>query len=411
MKILFLLTQDLESPAGVGRYFPWARELARAGHQVIIAALHSNFASIDRKNFIRDDVEVNYVAQMHVLKQNNLKTYYPAHRLVAITVKATYELVKFAWNCNADIIQIGKPHPMNGLAGLITRVFQGRPVFLDCDDLEMANIHFGSSWQKIGVHYFETMMPRHVDYVSVHTNFLRDRVLSLGVKPERIIYLPHGTDSVRFSQIDPRRVEKLHQELRLEGRKVITFIGSLSLPSHPIDLLLDAFQQVHTALPQATLLIVGGGEEYERLVARANWLGLSESVLFRGRVPGTDVPLYYKLAVLAAEPVIDNTVGKSSLPIKMFEAWVAGVPFITQDVGDRRMLLGEPPAGLLAKAGNANSLASEILRLLTHPELTSQLRERGFEQAKKYSWQNLAKQMEDAYKKALLIKHGNTIRN
>ncbi len=68
MKILFLLTQDLESPAGVGRYFPWAQGLARLGHQVSIAALHANYAALKKTHFEAGGVDIQYVAQMHVLK-------------------------------------------------------------------------------------------------------------------------------------------------------------------------------------------------------------------------------------------------------------------------------------------------------------------------------------------------------
>ena len=408
MKILFLLTQDLESPAGVGRYFPWARELARLGHQVSIAALHSNYATLERKYFEIQDVEVNYVAQMHVRKQANLKTYYPANQLIGIAARATYELVKAAWNSNADIIQVGKPHPMNSIAGLMARYLKSKLLFVDCDDFEMANIHFGGRWQKLGVHFFETTTPRYADYVSVHTKFLQKQVENLGVKRERIIYLPHGADHARFSQTDPSKAEALRSALGLTGKQVVAFIGSLSMPSHPVDILLEAFLQVHTVLPQTILLIVGGGEEYERLVAKAGWLGLGNAIIFKGRVPGADVPLYYQLANVAAEPVIDNPVGRSSLPLKMFESWVAGVPFVTQDVGDRKMVLGDPPAGLLAEAGDANSLANTLIKVLSDGELAARLRNRGYEQAKNYSWEQLSKKMESAYLKALSEKHGGS---
>jgi glycosyltransferase involved in cell wall biosynthesis len=409
MKILFLLTQDLESPAGVGRYLPWAQELARLGYEVTIAALHANFAALDRTHFVSEGVEVNYVSQMHVLKQNNLKTYFPGRQLLGITATATQKLLSAAWKSNADIIQVGKPHPMNGTAALILRYLKRKIIFLDCDDFEMANIHFGAGWQKIGVHFFETMLPKHVDYVSVHTSFLREQVLQLGVKKERIIYLPHGADTHRFVTPDYIKTEKIREELGLAGKKVIVFIGSLSLPSHPVDILLDAFQQVHTTIPQSVLLIVGGGEEYDALVARAHWLGLKGAVIFRGRVPGADVPLYYSLANLSVEPVKDNPVGRSSLPLKMFESWAAGVPFITQDVGDRKLLIGDPPAGITAKAGDANSLADAILRVLGDSGLWQQLRQRGFEQAKKYSWENLARQMDIVYREVILRKYGHTV--
>jgi len=409
MKILFLLTQDLESPAGVGRYLPWAQGLARLGHQVSIAALHANYASIMDKQFIKDGVSVNYVAQMHVLKKDNLKTYYSSNQLLRITASATIELIKAAWRSNADIIQVGKPHPMNGMAGLIERYIKGKIVFLDCDDFEMANIHFGANWQKAGIHYFETMLPRHVDYISVHTNFLRDQVINLGVKQDRIVYLPHGTDGFRFTQPDPAQVEKLRVELGLSGKKVVAFIGSLSIPSHPIEILLDAFQLVSTAIPQAVLLIVGGGEEYNHLVEKANWLGLKETVIFRGRVPADDVPIYYKLADVSAEPVIDNPVGRSSLPLKMFESWVSGVPFVTQDVGDRKIVLGEPPAGLIAEAGDPNALARSILEVLGDEQLAEQLRKRGLERGKTYSWENLSRRMEAAYQRAFYQKYGTSV--
>jgi glycosyltransferase involved in cell wall biosynthesis len=401
MKILFLLTQDLESPAGVGRYFPWAQGLARLGHQVSIAALHANYASLKRTHFEAGGVDIQYVAQMHVLKEDNLKKYYPAGQLIKIVMQATKQLVNAAWKSDADVIQVGKPHPMNGMAGLVAHTLKKKVLFVDCDDFEMANIHFGGNWQKAGVQYFERLMPRRADYVSVHTHFLKDQVIRLGVKPERVIYLPHGVDKVRFSMIEVGEVERLRQEMDLGGKKVITFIGSLSLPSHPVDILLDAFQQVKTVLPETMLLIVGGGEEYDRLRARANWLGLKEDVIFQGRVPGAEVPKYYGLADVSAEPVIDNPVGRSSLPLKMFESWASGVPFVTQDVGDRKLLLGEPPAGRLAQAGDANSLANAILEILRNPELAEKLRQLGYKRAEQYSWENLARQMETAYQKAI----------
>ncbi len=335
------------------------------------------------------------------LKEDNLKKYYPAGQLIKIVMQATKQLVKAAWSSEAEIIQVGKPHPMNGSAGLVAHYLKKKVLFVDCDDFEMANIHFGGSWQKAGVQYFERMMPRRADYVSVHTHFLRDQVIGLGVKPERVIYLPHGADNQRFSMVADGEVERLRQALGLEGKKVIAFIGSLSLPSHPVDVLLDAFQQVMTVLPEARLLIVGGGEEYDRLRARANWLGLKEGVIFQGRVPGAEVPKYYGLADVSAEPVIDNAVGRSSLPLKMFKSWAAGVPFVTHDVGDRKLLLGEPPAGRLAQAGDANSLANAILEILGNPDLAEKLRQLGFDRAKQYSWDNLARQMEIAYQKAI----------
>lgn len=75
MKILFLLTQDLESPSGLGRYWPLARELAVLGHQICILALHADFDNLKTKKLVKDNVAIHYVGQMHVKKRNSNKEY------------------------------------------------------------------------------------------------------------------------------------------------------------------------------------------------------------------------------------------------------------------------------------------------------------------------------------------------
>jgi glycosyltransferase involved in cell wall biosynthesis len=406
MKILFLLTQDMESPAGAGRYFPLARGLVKLGHQVTIAALHADFSSLRQTRFENKGVEIWYVDQMHVMKQGNRKLYYPAHQLLLRMARASLALSWAALSTPADIVHIGKPHPMNSIAGLAARALKRRTVFLDCDDLEVATSHFSGKWQRWGVAFFEDGMPHRVQHVTTHTYFLRDRLVRMGVPPERITYLPNGVDRERFAASDPLKLAALREQLGLQGQQVVAFIGSLSLPSHPVDLLLDAYQIVKERLPDSRLLIVGGGEEYERLVARVQELGLGSATVFTGRVPAVEAPLYYRLADVLVDPVIDNEVGRSRLPLKMFESWAAHVPFVTADVGDRKLVVGQPPAGLLARPGDARSLAEALLQVLTHPDQANALRQAGTKRSEEFDWDRLAQRLESSYLKFVKAEAG-----
>jgi glycosyltransferase involved in cell wall biosynthesis len=397
MKILFLLTQDMESPAGAGRYFPLARGLVKLGHQVRIAALHADFGALQEKRLEQKGVEISYVAQMHVLKKGNRKLYYPAHRLLWLMAQATWALSRSALSLPADIVHIGKPHPMNSVAGLLARHLRGKRVFLDCDDLEIATSHFSGKWQRWGVALFEDGMPKRVDHVTTHTYYLRERMMRSGLPAERITYLPNGVDTERFRPPDPARLEALRGSLGLQGKQVVAFIGSLSLPSHPVDLLLEAYLKVRGAAAGSVLLIVGGGEEFDRLSRRVEELGLQGSTIFTGRIPAAEVPLYYRLADVVVDPVIDNEVGRTRLPLKLFESWAAQVPFVTADVGDRKMVMGDPPAGLLAAPGDTDSLAQAILRVLSTPGLTEELRQLGSKRAVEYDWERLAQRLESVY--------------
>lgn len=371
------------------------------GHQVSIAALHGDFASLQQTRFIQQGVNIHYVAQMHVLKRGSEKSYYPAPQLLGLTMKATWGLSRAALNTPADIVHIGKPHPMNSLAGLLARYLKAETVFLDCDDLEAASNRFAGSWQQRMMSGFESNMPRRVHHVTTHTTFMRKRLLSLGIPEERVSYLPNGVDPGRFALPEPGQIEALRSGLDLAGKKVVAFIGSLSLPSHPVDLLLEAFGHVHKAQPGSVLLLVGGGEDYHRLEAQTIDLGLEQGVRFCGRIPPDKVALYYQLADVCVDPVYDNDAARGRSPLKLFESWICGVPFVTADVGDRALLLGDPPAGVLARPGDADALAQAILEVLEKPDLSQALRQRGLERVQDYYWDHLAGELDGIYRKHL----------
>ena len=397
MHILFLLTQDLDSPAGLGRYFPLAKYLARMGHKVEIAALHANYQSLKDKTITTEGVNIHYVAQMHVRKVENQKHYFSTSQLLAISLQATIALSKAALRSQADIIHIGKPHPMNSIAGLLAGKLRKAKICLDCDDYEAATGHFNNSWQKSVVSYFEDKLPITVGHVTTHTHFLYDRLIKLGVPEERLTYLPNGVDPERFPHIDSQKIDRIRNELDLQGRKVVAFIGSLSSPSHPVDLLLEAFVQVHQRNPESVLLFVGGGDEFLPTQQKVLKSGISESTRFTGFIPPAQIAAYYHVADCVVDPVYDDLIGRSRLPLKMFESWMGETPFITADVGDRRFVSGDPPASALVQPGNAHALALGIEKILLDDQYAGNLRQRGLERVKEFYWNELAKTVENIY--------------
>jgi len=401
LRVLFLLTQDLGSPSGLGRYLPMARGLSRLGYQVSAAALHSNYENLPAKRITEEGVDIHYVAPMHVRKQGSTKSYYTPAGLFWVAARATWQLSRATIGSKVDIIHIGKPHPMNSVAGMAAKYLLGRRVFLDCDDYEAGVGHFRSSLEKSGVVYFEDHIPLHVDRVTTNTYFTFHRLVGLGVPPEKITYISNGVDQLRFQAPDIERMNSLRTKLNLHGKQVVAFIGSLSRPGHPVDLLFRAFQQVLEHRPDSLLLVVGGGDDFERLVDLGKIMGLENSVVFTGRIPPEDVVVYYHLAHVSVDPVLDDGAARGRSPLKLFESWACGVPFVSSDVGDRRLLLGEPSAGLLARPGDPVSLGVQILKVLSDEDLAARLRLRGTERVKAYYWDALVKDLDQLYRRTL----------
>lgn len=385
-KILFLLTQDLASPSGLGRYFPIAKYLVEQGYQAEIGALHSDYENLPVRDVVVEGVNVHYVSQMHVRKVHNQTQYFSNNALIKIAHQAAWRLLGLVVRSKPDLILIGKPHPMNSFAGLVGGWLIRKPVIVDCDDYEAASNRFSFQWQYKIVRHFENSVPKSARHVTTNTYFNLERMAALGIPRTKISYLPNGVDQDRFENLDPEKLAQLREHLTLSGFKVVAYIGSLSLANHPVDLLLESFRRIAASNGQVKLLIVGGGADLDNLKAQAVALGIDERVVFCGRVDSDQVPYYYQLADVTVDPVNETEAAKGRCPLKMFESWMAGVPFVTADVGDRRILAGEPTAALLAVPGDSQNLAEKINSILNDDRLKAKLQSTGFEQVKEYTW-------------------------
>jgi glycosyltransferase involved in cell wall biosynthesis len=397
VRILFLLTQDLESPSGLGRYLPLAKELTRLGHTVTIAALHSNYQSLVSRRFNFDEVDVLYVSQMHVQKTGNIKQYFPAGKLLFLTAAATWRLSKAAINFPADIVHIAKPHPMNSIAGLLSKRDRKR-IYLDCDDNETASLRFYNKWQSKIIRFFELRMPGWVDYVTTNTMYTYNRLNKIGIPSEKILYLSNGVDLERFKQPKQEIINALQEKHFLANKKVISFIGSLSESSHPISLLITAFAHLAPQSSDYHLMLVGGGEDFNQYNEQIKGLGLSDRVTFIGRVPPVEVVNYYYLSDVTVDPVFDDEAAKGRSPLKLFESWACGVPFVTSDVGDRKLLMGSPQAGVLTKPGDPINLSVGINEVLSNKDLSKSISLLGRERVFNYTWDKLALKLDSFYR-------------
>lgn len=348
MKFCFILTQDLESPSGLGRYYPWANELNKLGNKVDIIALHGNYKNLkEKKHIFRNNFSVNYVSNMHVLKEGNTKNYFPLFELMWIVFVATIRLLLFAVKSGADIYIVGKPHPMNSIAGIFCKILLRKFLIVDCDDDETNSGNFRGNWQKLIIRFFELRVPKFADLVTTNTSYSEERLIKSGIDEKKIYYLSNGVDPSRFNNIKNDKLECLREKLGLVDKKVIAYIGSMSLSNHAIKLLIDAFGLLIKSNKDCRLLLVGGGEDFDALVSFVKVRGLDSFTIFTGRIDPKEVKYYYKLADITVDPVNDDIAAKARSPLKIFESWACGVPVVTLPIGDRKELIKNHLNGFL----------------------------------------------------------------
>lgn len=394
MKIAFVLTQSLDSPSGLGRYGPLARELSRMGHSVELFALHPAWDTLAQKQFYEAGVHVHYVAQMHVRKSGSHKQYFSPAQLLRVSLQATLKLAQALRHSQAQIIQLGKAQPFNVLAARLGS--RQRPIFCDCDDYEAETNQFSGQWQKSIVRYFEDSIIGLARGLTVNTRFAQARYAALGFPAERIIYVPNGVERSRFGQVGDAAA--LRQQWHLTSHEeLVLYVGTLGRKSHPVDLLLEAFQILSQSRPQTRLMLVGGGEDFVTLQEAAHTLGIGEKVIFCGRVPPETIPTYLSLATVTVDPVYDDLVARARSPLKLFESLAMGIPIVTADVGDRRTLLADGLVGHLVAPGNPQALAEGLLTILTNPLLHQQMTVNALRQREHWYWDRLVQEFVQVY--------------
>jgi glycosyltransferase involved in cell wall biosynthesis len=186
---------------------------------------------------------------------------------------------------------------------------------------------------------------------------------------------------------------------------VVGFVGRF-VPEKGILTLIKALSSL-TLLPWK-LLLLGRGELKTTIEETAASTGIQERLITIESVPHDRVPDYINLMnvlVLPSETTYNfktlTAAGwKEQFGHVLIEAMACRVPVIGSDSGEIPHVIGD--AGLVFPEGNSEALSNCLKQLMTQPELTEQLAQKGYERAMvNYTNKALAKQQLEFYRELL----------
>ena len=229
-----------------------------------------------------------------------------------------------------------------------------------------------------------------VTYVSSWCGERIGSVLPAGVEMRR---LAPGVDVSRFH---PGVGSGLRTSLRLDDAPVVTCVSRL-VARKGQDTLIRAWPRVLDAVPEAVLVLVGGGPDRARLESLAGPLG--ESVRFTGSVPWASIPPYAGLGDVFALPCRTRRFGlePEALGIALLEAAACGLPVVAGDSGGVADAVRHGETGYLVDPYNPVAVAVRIVELLRDVDLRKRLGAAGRSWvADEWTWSRAGAALRDA---------------
>ncbi len=305
-----------------------------------------------------------------------------------------------------DLIHLFKP---KGFGDLAARRLKSRvPIVVDMDDWEgnggWNDIGGYSRMQRALFDWQERTWPRMADAITVASRALEQRAVSLGADPNDVFYIPNGLTSTRVEELAAGCTSREATRTRLglhERRIVLLYTRFVEFDPR---LLVEVISRVRVDVNNATLVIVGAspdGQPERILHAEALAAGVATSIRLLGWVEPQDIPGFLAAGDVAIHPFEDTTVNRSKCSVKLLELMAAGLPVVTNRVGENAQMIEHERSGVLANPGDAAAMAAAVVDLLRNPGHAGILAVGARERVEStYLWDQLAPQVETAYHSA-----------
>lgn len=226
--------------------------------------------------------------------------------------------------------------------------------------------------QRAGFYFLRTVAERVLVPKTQEGEKIRKVLSNPGVNPDKIFSFKNGVNIEEITKAP--ETEKIYEACFLGGFR----------PSKGIFDLVPVWQKVHQHLPEAKLLVIGGGmEKYRKeLENQIKEAGLTDAIVLSGVLSQLDLFKTMKTARILLSPSHEEGWG-----IAVLEALACGLPVVAYDLPAYTIFR---EAVVKVPLGETESLANVATELLSKSEMFEKQRSLGLSLAEEFDWRKIA---------------------
>jgi glycosyltransferase involved in cell wall biosynthesis len=220
----------------------------------------------------------------------------------------------------------------------------------------------------------------------------------LGAMEGKITVIHEGVDIYEYVNDDIDIINSSVMARYGIKKPYILFTGVIQ-PRKNLVRLIQAFAKLKGSGPLPVQLVIVGRRGWmdEEVFEAARKSGVKDLIKFLGFVPQTDLLPIFRAASLYVQPSLTEGFG---LPV--LEAMAAGVPVAAAKAGALPEVVGE--AGLLFEPTSIAQIARSMKEILTNKKMADELRKKGYNRVKHFSWEMAARKTLELLEK--VVKQG-----
>lgn len=381
-RTLYLCYFGLREPLVQTQVLPYLRKLVEAGLQVSLLT----FEPLLKERWTRKELEAERARLEGEGIRWHWRTYHKRPSLpatlydVAVGARLASKLVKRG---EADVLH-ARGHVAALMAALAKRRAGGRILFdirgFMPEEYTDAGVWPANGTLYRGVKRVERFLFDSADGFVVLTEKAREILFpgrtETDEKGRPVEVIPCCVDFKRFRAADETPREELRRELKLEGRRVVVYVGSFGgwyMAEETARFMALAYKQ-----DPKTFALVLTQTPPEPIAARLRELGVPDDSFHVGRVAPAEVPRYLKASDIAVSFIRACYSKLSSSPTKIAEYLAAGLPVVCNaGIGDVDEVIEGDRVGVVLRDFDDESFAralEEVETLRAEGDLTRRAR-------------------------------------
>ncbi len=221
------------------------------------------------------------------------------------------------------------------------------------------------------------------------SGFIKEKLLEQGFPPDKIV--------VNYNAVD---TETFRPDPAMPREPVVLYVGRL-VEKKGVEYLIQAMAQVQAEIPDAELVIIGGGPLRPKLEELA--MKLLNRYRFLGVQPLPEVRTWMNRALLLGSPSVTASTGDSEgMPTVVLEAQAMGLPVVGTAHSGISEAVSHGETGFLVAERDWEALAKCIVRLLKDKTLWQRFSQRGQERMRAvFSVHNQVRELENIYDRVI----------